>query len=167
MNMRRTIVTIAMWIAMGLAALAADPVVDFSKDDPKMNAAIAKARGGLSTVFPRVFDASGNAHPAFSLKVAVPIAGSDDGNEIIWVNSIRKRGKAFSGKLANAPVLFKGDVGDPLKFNESQIADWGLSAPNGKLFGHYTTRAMLPRLPSDQAAQIKSILSKRPMPDGF
>jgi len=54
--------------------------------------------------------------------------------------------------------MHKGDV---VEFTESAVQDWAFFKGE-KLYGHYATRVMLPRLPADQADAMRSMFGANP-----
>jgi len=119
-----------------------DPVTYFDRTDEVMNAAIAEARATLPVFLSQGFTTDGFGLPTTMLKVAIPVA-SGDGNEIIWVDGLSRTSRGFAGYLANAPVdLGALQLGDYVEFSQAQINDWGIQSPNGRLYGHYTTRVI-------------------------
>ncbi|MFK7945663.1 MAG: YegJ family protein [Paracoccaceae bacterium] len=137
-----------------------DPVVVFEKDDPVMAEAVANARSTLENVLERV---STRALPveALQLKVAIPKDGG--GNENIWLDNVVRLDEAtFEGLLANVPKALPGrKQGDRHRFSGDEITDWMFVA-NGRIHGAYTLRVMLPRLPAEQAAQMRAMLAPLP-----
>ncbi|MEC3860425.1 DUF2314 domain-containing protein [Mesobacterium sp. TK19101] len=156
-----------MSLSLSCAAVALDPLINFDSDDRQMNAAIEEARSFLPTVLDHLIAPDGIAHPALSLKVAVPVDAPGMDNEVIWVDEVRRRGTGLRGELANEPVYFDGAVGDHLDFGLDQIADWGVFGSDGRLYGHYTTRVIVTTLPKKEAKQISDLLSAKPLPDGW
>ncbi|MCB1330436.1 MAG: DUF2314 domain-containing protein [Maritimibacter sp.] len=159
-------------LALILAPLAAPAQTETTAEtiripqgDPAMAAAIETAQATLPMVFAAVLDADGRAHPAFTLKVAFPV---ETGEEVIWVSDVVRTPMGFTAALANAPRHLAGlSMGDTVTFQAPMIADWGLSADDGKLYGHYTTRALLATLPADAAERIRALLSEAPLPPGW
>ncbi len=152
------IIIAAVFLALpGLAQES--PVIDFEDSDAAMNAAIADARATLPIFF-AVFDDPGGQATDLSLKVAVPVGNG--GHEHIWTGQIRRTGEAaFEAQLANDPVDFVGKLGDPIRFAEDEISDWGYMADDG-LHGHYTTRVMLPLMDAETAAYVETLLAPLP-----
>ncbi|MEL6960488.1 MAG: DUF2314 domain-containing protein [Pseudomonadota bacterium] len=141
-----------------------DPVTQFGTDDPVMNAAQAEARQTLALFLSNVTDAEGFGSPGASVKVAFDVG--NDGVEVIWVGPFLDQGGGqMAGLLANQPN-FMGNLnaGDPVSFTQDMVRDWALSGADGLLYGHYTTRVIVPTLPAAQAAQISALLSPAPVP---
>lgn len=171
---RTAALALVLALALILAALAAPlpaqaqaqtETIRIPEDDPVMAAAIETAQASLPLVFAAVLDAEGRAHPAFTLKVAFPV---ETGEEVIWVSDVVRTPLGFSAALANDPRHLAGlSMGDTVTFQAPMIADWGLRADDGKLYGHYTTRALLATLPGEEAERIRALLSEAPLPAGW
>lgn len=134
-------------------------VVGVQPGDAAMAVAIQTARAKL----PYFWDAMAAGEPGdglFTLKVG--FATSDGGQEFIWVSDLARNGEAVTGRIANEPVDIPGvRLGQEVTFGEGRIIDWGFSR-GGLLIGHYTTRALLTRMPADQAAGIEAMLGEAP-----
>ena len=65
-------VTFALWVFAATPVRAEDPVIGFKSDDPDMNAAIAKARGGLPGFWVK-FKSPGEGEDSFALKIAITL----------------------------------------------------------------------------------------------
>ena len=134
-----------------------DEIVQYEAQDAVMNAAIAEAKASLPAFLTRL-DA-GDIGPGDSLKVGFPV---DNGHEHIWVNQIARKGDELTGVLANEPNWMPGlHQGSPVTFAPDLVSDWSYEK-DGKLWGNYTTRVMLPSLPPEDAAAVKANLSDTP-----
>jgi uncharacterized protein YegJ (DUF2314 family) len=58
-------------------------------------------------------------------------------------------------------------LGDHVRFTRSQIADWSVLEADGRMYGHYTTRVLIDRLPREEADQIRDLISPQPMPEAW
>ena len=56
--------------------------------------------------------------------------------------------------------------GDRVAFGADQMVDWTVTL-DGRAYGHFGARAMLPLMDEDQAAQISAVLSTDPLPAGW
>lgn len=151
-------------VLWAVGAFAQSGIVPFERDNSEMNRAMVTARATLPAVIGMTMPPNGRASDVLSLKVSVPVDDTEASHEIIWVNTIRRRGTVFSGKLANQPIHFRGKIGDKLRFSSDQIADWSLRAADGRLYGNYTTRVLIKRLPKAEAQQLRRGLTKSPLP---
>lgn len=145
------------------AAQSGDQVVDFGGDDPTMNAAMADAMSTFPLFLANAVDTQGAGLPGTSVKVSFEV---DGGTEVIWVGPfITQGGGQMAGLLANQPNFMPGlNAGDPVQFSQDMVRDWAIQLPDGKLWGHYTTRVVVTQLPAAQAEQIKAVLSQTPVP---
>jgi len=142
-----------------------DDVVHYATDDANMNDAQEDARRSLPDFLAHKLDETGTAAEGAMVKVGFPITSEDGENdEVIWVGPFSKSGNTFTGALANDPVYIGGAYGDEVTFTQDMIRDWMYQGEDGKLYGNYTTRVMLPELTATQAAQISQLLSEDPMP---
>lgn len=129
--------------------------------DPAMVAATQKARGSLDH-FWTVLEAAEDTD-TFAIKAGLD---TNDGSlEHIWIADLSRDGKVMSGVLANQPYNIVGDpdLGDKVTFRTNQVTDWSY-IEGEKMRGHYTTRVLMKNMPSNEAAQMESILHERPMP---
>lgn len=102
----------------------------------------------------------------FRLKVRLKTTSGPGETAEVWVEEIHRKGDgAVSARLAQtSPDLAPLQGGDEVVFEETAITDWGFFRKED-LLGHYTTRVLLPRLPSDQAEVLRSVLSDDPLGD--
>ena len=69
---------------------------------------------------------------------------------------------AFIGRLANEPQRLAPLVqGSPYRGTSAVISDWGY-VRDGLMYGNYTTRVMLKRIPAAQAEKLRQALSPQP-----
>lgn len=157
-------------LALILPALAhaesGDPVTDFSASDPRMNAAIDTANASLPAFLANMTDGQGNGMAGTAIKVAFP---TSNGAEIIWVSPFKWDGDIrFAGLLSNQPNFMDGlNAGDVVQFETSMVRDWSMVAPDGTMWGNYTTRVMLPELDAATAAILTARLSADPVPSDW
>jgi uncharacterized protein YegJ (DUF2314 family) len=98
----------------------------------------------------------------FRLKVALPRKDGQPGKAQSWVETVARDGDKLSGQLAaETPELAGVKKGDVVEFSEPQVVDWAFFAGE-KLYGHYTTRVMLPKLPPEQADAMRSMFGDNP-----
>lgn len=143
----------ALFLAPAPAAAEASPVIDFSKSDPAMEAAKAKARASIAT-FWSAYAAPKPNEEGFALKVGFPTKGTSA--EHIWVFDVKREGAGrYTGRLANEPRdIVNKHAGDAVEFGEGQISDW-MFLRNGKWVGAETIRPMIARMPKEMAAQYR------------
>jgi uncharacterized protein YegJ (DUF2314 family) len=149
---------------VGLAALvlavvpvsAEDSVVEFSTEDPEMNAAIAKARDGLPEFWERFADPADN-EADFSLKL-----GISDGRETehFWCGEIAGTARSATCVISNEPVnVFTVAYGERVSVDPEVISDW-LFYRDDKIVGAETLRVMLPHLGKKEAASLRALLAE-------
>jgi uncharacterized protein YegJ (DUF2314 family) len=131
------------------AAGTADKVIAVSDQDPAMNAAIAEARRTLPE-FLRVVDRPPPGVRDVAFKY--PLAGW----EHIWVTNVSRHGQVLVGELDNEPQAEGFRIGQRVEVQLAQVSDWSYRGADGVMRGHRTTRVLLPRLPEEEAAQIKA-----------
>lgn len=157
---------LALSLALPGVARAQDPTIVFAGDDPVMTRAIETAVANLPVFLAHAGAGTELSAVDYSVKVSVKVDHPEMEHEIIWLSpftlSPDGRGK---GALANDPVAMPGmKIGDMLTFTRDQIEDWGFEGQDGHLYGHYTTRVMIPQLDAQSAAYVTDLLSKDPMP---
>jgi uncharacterized protein YegJ (DUF2314 family) len=155
-----------------LAALVGLPLVACSGqvDDPEaayqreLAAAKDAARCSLSIFWER-FAQPEEGDYDFSLKAAFPRRDGQPGVEEAWVENVARAPDRIIGELSVLP-RFLGDLKEHaiVDFQESQIVDWAFMGGD-QLFGHYTTRVMLPQMDAAQAEWLRPLLSKTPAPE--
>ena len=126
-----------------------DRVTTVSDDDPKMNAAIAKARSTVN----QMIDAlkSPNGKSGFSVKM---VFTDSTGGEHMWVQPVRFAGGKFTGELANEPGRVKSvKIGQKVSAPPDEISDW-MFVENGKLVGGYTLRVLRDTLGAAEKAEF-------------
>lgn len=134
-----------------------DEIVQFQAQDAAMNAAVAQAKATLPAFLTRL-DA-GDIQTADSLKVGFP---AGEGHEHIWVDHVARKGDELTGLLANEPNAMPGlHQGSPVTFKIDLVSDWSYEK-DGKLWGNYTTRVMLPYLSPEEAQAVRANLSDTP-----
>jgi uncharacterized protein YegJ (DUF2314 family) len=169
---RAALVALCLAAPAALPAAAqgtADPIVRFEAGDPEMAAAIAAARKTLPAFLAATLDAEGYGPDDGYLKVAFPVQHPEMETENIWVGPFRRfPDGVFVGLLANDPHAMPGlRNGDRVEFDQAMIVDWNLAAGGGKVWGDYTTRVVVGRLPEDQAAPLRARFSDPPVPSDW
>jgi uncharacterized protein YegJ (DUF2314 family) len=141
---------------------ASQDVIQYGKEDARMNAAIEEARKGLPRFFEAFAGAPEEAKGAFKVKVALDTA--DGGHEHIWVGNLHWEGEALFGRLVNVPERLPGlSLGSQVRIERERISDWSIASPEG-FYGSYTSRVMIDDLPPAQADQIRRTLAPTPLP---
>lgn len=170
MRQRTLLIAAAAALAISSTVLAQTPgnsakkdeVVGFRESDAVMNAAIAEARRSLPT-FWTLLEADPVVAASGKIKVGFDTPG---GPEHMWVREVRREGAVVKGLLDNRPVWLKGvSKGDPVTIDPADISDWSYIR-EGRMYGSYTTRVMLPRLPAEQREAYRKFISDKPLEDG-
>ena len=166
---------ISMAFVSANADISAMPAWDLSEEShdasqtsfsSAMSEAQTMARLHLDRFFLHVIDTEGRGRADAAVKIAVPV--DDTMVEAIWITPFAEFDGQFIGILANDPQgLSDLGQGDAIMFDASQVRDWYFFGRDGKMYGSYTTRAMLPALEPAEAAEIAALLSSDPLPFGW
>lgn len=156
--------TLAALAGLALAACsgpADDPEAAYQRE---LAAAKDAARGSLPVFWDR-FALPDAGDYDFSLKAAFPRRDGQPGVEEAWVENVARAPDRIVGELSVQP-RFLGDLKEHaiVDFQETQIVDWSFMSGD-RLFGHYTTRVMLPRMDAVQAEWLRPLLSETPAPE--
>jgi len=133
-----------------------DPVLDVRADDPALLAARARARSEIDAVIARHA-----ASPLTELSVKAPIT---DGIHVerVWLADVRYEGGDFVGTIDNDLTRVKTRrPGDTVRVEKYAIDDF-MYEEGGKIRGNYTLRALLDRLPPEDAAKYREMLAPEP-----
>jgi uncharacterized protein YegJ (DUF2314 family) len=131
-----------------------DPVTMFDKNDPKMNAAMDKARGSVKS-FIAALKAPKAGQSGFSVKMAFT---DGDQTEHMWLSPVSYDGTKFSGTVNNTPEMVKNvKIGQTVTVSPEKISDW-MYIENKKLVGGETLRVMRNALsPAERADMDKNM----------
>ncbi len=164
--MRNLIVFVILWL-MALPGIAGDLVIETDSNDPDMSAAIETAITYLPQFLDR-YDRHKGEPADFGVKVEFPVDNAATTAEVIWVTYFdRLEDGSFVGRLSNEPNYMPGfHLGSNVRFAEDMIVDWYINE-NGKVFGYFTVRVLLPKLSPEKADSIMSTLHDNPVPDDF
>ncbi len=155
--MRKLVAALMLALATGACA-PSDPDAQFQHE---LTAAKDKARANLALFWDHFAKPAPDEYD-FSLKAALPRRDGQQGVEEAWVENVARAPDKIVGELAAVP-RFLGDLkkGAIVEFQNDQIVDWAFMRGD-RLLGHYTTRAMLPRMDSTQAEWLRPLLSDTP-----
>ena len=131
-----------------------DKISYVASDDPRMNAAIDKAR---STV--KAFIAALNSPKAGQTGFTVKMAFTDRGNtEHMWLTPVAFDGTKFIGTVNNDPEFVKSvKIGQRVTVAPEKISDW-MYVQNGRLVGGETLRVLRAAMtPAERADFDKSV----------
>ncbi len=130
--------------------------------------AMAEAQRSAIATLATFMDAAETVPDSWEMAtIKVALEGSEQ-IENIWVSDFRHlEGARFVGKLGNDPVNLPGlKAGDEVEFTYGQINDWAF-IENGRGYGFYSVRAMLPMMEEAQANGMREFLSADPLPAGW
>lgn len=129
-----------------------DNVVAVPTGDSAMAGAVAKANATL----PRFYELM-SAKTLGDYLVKYPL--EENGLvENIWVQLTDMNDNEFIGLLSNDPVQVKSKkMGDQVRFSKADLKDWMIKNDK-EIYGGYTMRILLDKLPEDQSAALQSML---------
>ena len=82
--------------------------------------------------------------------------------EQVWLADVRYEAGVFSGTIDNDPTRVKTRrVGELVRVKKDEITDF-MYEEGDKIWGNYTLRALLDRLPPEEAERYRAVLA----PDG-
>ena len=144
------------WRARDTLEIDEGGVSQMRGDDADMARARSLARQEFGTFVERL-RAPQPGDEDFGIKAAI---GHDGGVEHIWLTNVIVRDDGFEGDIANDPRWIPFKLGDRWRGTLDQVSDWTWFH-HGRIQGNFTARAMLPRLPRDQQAQMRAMLEHR------
>lgn len=143
-----------------------DPVIALQTGDAAMAQAVAQVRMTLPVFLANT--TQGNVFPTSSPNLKVSFDLGLGSTEVIWVSPVQWDGEdQFAGLLANQPNYLDLNMGDRVEFSADMINDWAFIAPDGTLYGQYTTRVLLSEMEENMAALVAARLSDDPVPAGW
>ncbi|HEY9236723.1 MULTISPECIES: YegJ family protein [Phenylobacterium] len=168
--MKRTVlaavVALAAMTAPLVSACAREPeeqLIYTEDDDAEVLAATAEARKTLP-IFWAKFEAKPAGYDHFAVKVGLKTSAGNE--EHIWMDGLGRANGKVTGKLANEPYDLPGlKEGSLVEVDEAAVSDWQYSK-GGKLYGHFTTRALSARANAAQRAQAAELFSPQPLEAG-
>ena len=134
-------------------------VVAVPDEDAAMNQAIAEAKAHLAT-FERELAA---AAPGRVFTVKKRFATPDGGGEHIWITDVKAAKGGFEGIVDNEPRSVEGvGYGDRHFVARDDVTDWMITDAEGKRWGCYTTRVLLPTMPDELRRLVEPRLQPLP-----
>ena len=131
-----------------------------SPDDPAVNTATSEAVKALP-IFWAKFDAKEPGVSHYLIKVALHAKGG--GDEIVWAEPLQHSRDDVTVRVANQPVLLaEPKLGDVIHVPPEDLGDWSY-LKNGKLYGHFVTRAMMNRAKPEERALMEANLAPTPL----
>ena len=132
-----------------------EAVIGVKADDLEMATAIAKACETL-TQFWEIFDKREHSETDFSLKAKVT---DENGTEHVWLVSPERKDGTMFGTIGNDLKVVKNiKLGDRIQVPDQNITDWGYMH-DGRMFGKFTLRVLLKRMPAAEAAMYRKLLA--------
>lgn len=125
------------------------PIIRYvPREDPAMNAAIARARATLPQFLPRL-----QKPPAGQSYLGVKVrVGDRSTGEHIWLYEVRYQGGRIVGRLVDDAELFpKFKQDDEVRVAPGEISDW-MTVENGRACGGFTSRVMARSMTAEQRA---------------
>ena len=129
-------------------------------DSIDMQAVCAQAQGKLDYFGARLALPAAN-ETAFRVQVAVPVSQGGEAREYVWLTGIKPFDAYGEGIVEADAERFPLKKGETLKFRRDMICDWGFER-DGRMIGHYTTRAALTVLAPDVAMVVGARLGTNP-----
>jgi len=146
-------VILLLCLGATVCSRADDPVIMVDKDDAAMKAAFAKARSETDAFIAIM---QSGAPSSCSIKVGIT---DHDQVEYFWLDNLTYAGGVFSGTIDNDPELVKNvKMGQKVSVKKEEIFDW-LYMKDGKMYGNYTVRVLLPKMSKEDADKIKAVLA--------
>ena len=156
---------VAGWILVAMSGVyAADmdqqtgkiknQVVNVSKGDAEMNAAISQARATLDD-FLALSARQPKGAENFKLKVGFTDPANTTNTEYMWVMTFQQTGGKFQGILTGNPKYVENvENGDTVHFSRADIVDWGYSI-QGKQKGSYTVCVMFKHMSAKEVKMYR------------
>jgi uncharacterized protein YegJ (DUF2314 family) len=133
-------------------------IVRVPTGDNELAAAVKRARETLD-VYWKAADSKNAAIKKLSIKVRI---ADKNGVEHVWTSFVIRKNDGFAGLIANNPALVKSvKLGQLYKFKKSDISDW-MYMKGGKIYGGFTIRALVGRMPKAQGDKFKAALAYEP-----
>jgi uncharacterized protein YegJ (DUF2314 family) len=154
MRILRLLATIAFLSLAGCGDRVKDIVEVVKDDDPKMQAAIAKARSTVPE-FIAALKAKIPGTDGFAVKV---LFKDGDKGEHMWISRPTYVGGKFHGVIGNEPKFVRNvRLGQLYSVAPTEITDW-MYVEKGKLVGGYTLRAIRDaKTPEERAAMDREL----------
>jgi uncharacterized protein YegJ (DUF2314 family) len=137
----------------GDSSSSPDTLIESGYDEKEMEAAIARARREVDTFVAELAKPTGESH---AVKLAITDAGE---TEHFWLMDVKHRNGQFEGVINNEPGIVKNvRLGDKRTVNKAEISDW-MYIRDGKMYGNYTIRPLLPAMPKEDAEKFRAMLA--------
>ncbi|NUO54516.1 MAG: DUF2314 domain-containing protein [Polyangiaceae bacterium] len=130
-----------------------DPIIDVRADDPAILRARERARSEIDDVIARH-----KVSPLQELSIKAPVT---DGIHVeqVWLANVTYEDGTFTGTIDNDLGRVRTHrAGDVVSVEKGAISDY-MYEENGKIRGNYTLRALLERLPPEEADMWRAKLA--------
>ena len=139
----------------------ADPIVHFVRV-AEGDEAIAKANADARASVDHFIAELNNPKPGYDYSVKKAFTQGEE-VEHMWIIDLSYEGTTFSGVVNNVPQLVTDvKMGDRVSVDRSEIGDWLITDPDGKLHGGYTARALLDTMSGEERKQFEARLAPLP-----
>ncbi|MHB8902431.1 MAG: YegJ family protein [Thermoguttaceae bacterium] len=130
-----------------------DTRVEDGYDEAEMAAATQRAIGEVDS-----FISDLNAGRSENYAVKAPITENGE-TEHFWLTDVTFDGTKFTGTINNEPGMVTNvKMGQKWTLGKTEISDW-MYMRDGKMYGNYTLRPLLPTMPPKVADQFRAILA--------
>ena len=130
------------------------PTPTISATDPELDAAIAQARGSLTTFIETI--ATPHVDRTY-VAVKVHFSPREEFPLDIWVDDVTYSDGIFRGNIGDDIPSMKLEVGERITVDEKDILDW-MIVQDGKLIGGYTIRLAIQRMSPDERERFFATL---------
>lgn len=138
------------------------PIVTDRRSEAQVHIAQAQAQGALDQLFHHVLNDLSATLSDVGVKVALP---APSGDRVIWVAPLGLRDDTFVGVLTGDPASQGAiSLGEIVTFERAQVRDWYALGDDGRMYGGYTTRAMLMDMTPETRVEVTALLSEHPIP---
>ena len=94
-----------------------------------------------------------------AIKITLPLPGGAEA--AIWISPGAARNGAFTGIVAPGQPFA---AGTKVTFARNQVLDWIVHGQDGRIYGNYTARTLLPSLPPQDRERLAALLSETALP---
>ena len=135
------------------SASARSLVLEVPLSDPEMRAATARARAELPHFLERLAAPSPDEGEFMVAYDIIP----GNGEELIWVDQLRRSPGLLNGILRSQPQRARADAFDKVTVTDRQIVDWAYRK-GATMQGGYTYRVLIGRMPRDESFFLREYL---------
>ena len=130
-----------------------ETLIESGYDEAEMAAATKRAIDEVDSFITEL-----NSGTSENYAVKVPIEDSGE-IEHFWLINVSFSNNKFTGTINNEPgIVSNVKMGQEYNADKTEISDW-MYIRDGKMYGNYTLRPLLPTMPKDEAERFRSILA--------